>query len=61
MKVKELIEYLKALDPEKGIWVLYDGFSYIIPTPDTTVKDDEISDSNKEKGVKDGDYIISAG
>ena len=26
MKVKELIEELKKLDQEKGIWIEYDGY-----------------------------------
>lgn len=60
MKVKQLIEYLQALDPEKNIWVVYDGFEVFPPTPDMTAGVNEVSRLG-EKGVELDDYIISAG
>lgn len=60
MKVKELIKYLEALDQEKNIWVVYDGFAVFEPTPDMTAGAEEVSRHGK-KGVELDDYIISAG
>lgn len=66
--VREYIEYLKKLDQNKRIWVLYDGrnsedYAYSnglfppIPDDDTAFKPlTEIDDD-----VEVGDYIISAG
>lgn len=61
MKVKELIEELSKLDQEKGIWVAYDyPYAMFEPLPDK-MADSECEEWFKEKGVKEGDYIISAG
>ena len=40
MKVKELIEELKKLDQEKGIWIEYDGYAIFDVVPDA-VADEE--------------------
>lgn len=61
MKVKELIEELKKLDQEKGIWIAYDyPYAMLEPVPDM-IADEECVGWFKEKGVEEGDYIISAG
>ena len=60
MKVKELIEELKKLDQEKGIWVLYDYYDIFEPIPDD-VADEECERQFNNIGVELGDYIISAG
>ena len=60
MKVKDFIKYLEALDQEKNIWVVYDGFAVFEPTPDMTAGAEEVSRHGK-KGVELDDYIISAG
>ena len=60
MKVKDFIKYLEALDQEKNIWVVYDGFAVFAPTPDMTAGAEEVSCLGK-KGVELDDYIISAG
>lgn len=57
MKVKELIEHLQTLDPEKGIWVRYDGYAFFPPIPSEFAEEDDVSE---EKGIKEGDYIIPA-
>lgn len=57
MKVKELIEELKKLDQDKGIWVLYDGFREFPPLPNY-LADDEYGNVGE---VQIGDYIIDAG
>lgn len=38
MKVKELIEELSKLDPEKGIWCIYDSFALIDLVPYCTAE-----------------------
>ena len=57
MTVRELIEHLQTLDPDKDIWVCYDGgCGWFEPTADGQV------DREYKKGlVKKGDYFISAG
>lgn len=60
MKVKELIEELRKLDPEKGIWCIYDSYALIDLVPDATATEEEV-EQFKNEGVKEGDYIIHAG
>ena len=36
MKVKELIEEFRKLDPDKGILCIYDSYALIVLVPDTT-------------------------
>ena len=60
MKVKELIEELSKLDPEKGIWCIYDSYALIDLVPDTTATEEE-AEYFRSQGVKEGDYIIHAG
>ena len=56
MKVRELIEKLKKLDPEKNIWVCYDGYAW--DEPDFTEEVvDPIPDNNE---VQLGDYYHRA-
>lgn len=61
MKVKELIEELKKLDQEKGIWVAYDFPCAIFPPTPDDVADEDYLQYFKDKGVEIGDYIITAG
>lgn len=61
MTVKEYIEYLKTLDQERGIWVAYDfPCNMFEPTPNEMAGDRHVRIYNNI-GVKEGDYIISAG
>lgn len=61
MKVKELIEQLQKLDPERGIWVFYDfpcdcfepDFSARVTERETFIFDEE--------GVQEGDYMMKVG
>ena len=63
MKIKEYIEYLKTLDQERGIWVCYDyPCAMFPPTPDERAGEIHVRTFGKYGiGVKEGDYIISAG
>ena len=73
MKVKELIEYLKTLDQERGIWISDYGFndsekSYTKglydPIPNRTVKRQVVRFLMEEicyDFAKDGDYLIEVG
>lgn len=61
MTVRELIEHLKTLDQDKGIWVAYDFPCNVFePIPDTEADEDYV-DIYGSKGVKLNDYIITAG
>lgn len=60
MKVKELIEELKKLDQEKGIWILYDYFAILEPIPDVKA-DEEAVEMYGKHGMELGDYIINVG
>ena len=62
MKVKELIEQLKKLDQEKGVWIIYDSFQPLKPEVDDVVKTEEDAEYFRkyENDVKAGDYVISA-
>ena len=57
MKVKELIEKLQELNPEKNIWIFYDLCAMKEPTIDTTV-DEETASQFEE--TAEGDYLIEA-
>lgn len=59
MRVKELIEQLSKLDPEKGIWCIYDSYALIDLVPDTTATEEE-AEQFKNEGMEIGDYIINA-
>lgn len=59
MKVKELIEELSKLDPEKGIWCVYDSYALIDLVPSSTAGEDD-AEYFRNQGVKEGDYIINA-
>lgn len=72
MKVKELIAELQKLDQERGIWIIYDGLNddgeaftngMFDPIPDDRVKKplEEYCKKYYDKGVKEGDYLITAG
>ena len=58
MKVKELIEELSKLDPEKGIWCIYDSYALIDFVPDAVAIKEEVELFENE-GLKEGDYIIN--
>ena len=58
MKVKELIEELNKLDPEKGIWCIYDSYALIDLMPDAVATKEEVELFENE-GLKEGDYIIN--
>lgn len=60
MKVKELIEELKKLDQEKGIWILYDYFAILEPIPDVKADEEYVKMYGKH-GMELGDYIINVG
>ena len=61
MKVKELIEQLKKLDQEKGIWIIYDSFQPLKPEVDDVVRTEEDAEYFRryENDVSVGDYVIT--
>lgn len=59
MKVKDYIDKLKELDPDKDIWVLYDGVAILSPMPSSEA-DEELVSEHRNEGLNKGDYIISA-
>lgn len=72
MKVKELIAALQRLDQENGIWISYDGYNgdnyaftngIFNPIPDDRVKKplEECCKKYYDEGVREGDYLITAG
>ena len=61
MTVRELIEELEKLDQDKGIWVSYDfPCDMFKPLPDEVANEYHVQYYGYI-GVKEGDYIISAG
>ena len=60
MTVREYIEHLQTLDQDKGIWVIYDTYFAFDPTPDD-VADNGDEKLHGRKGLKAGDYVITAG
>ena len=57
--VRQFIEELQKLDPDRNIWVLYD-FPYATFAPEVSVVDQEEAEVVKEEGVEPGDYCIYA-
>lgn len=59
MKVKELIKELNKLDPERNIWIIYDGYYPMEPDIDSYVSEEDI-DRYKEydKDVEVSDYCM---
>ena len=53
------VEELNKLDPEKGIWCIYDSYALIDLVPDTTATEEE-AEQFKNEGMEIGDYIINA-
>ena len=60
MKVKELIENLSKLDPDKGIWILYDYYALCEIVPDSEADEEDVEQFGIH-GMKLGDYIINVG
>lgn len=66
MTVREYIEFLKKLDQDKQIWVVYDTFTAFEPIPDEVADEDCVERLGRDSethgvGMKKGDYIIVAG
>lgn len=60
MTVREFIEHLQTLDPDKNIWVIYDSTYFWSPRVEVADEYDEHTDGKGNK-VKAGDYAIFAG
>ena len=60
MKVRELIEHLKTLDPERNVWVVYDSFVFYQPDFSDVASgvDEQVG---RRAGVQKGDYIMEVG
>ena len=61
MKVKELIEELKELDQEKGIWLVYDGYVAVFDLLPDDQADEFKAAFFHDEGMEKGDYIINVG
>lgn len=61
MTVREYIKYLKKLDQDKGIWVAYDFPCNMFEPTVNNVAGIAHADIYGDIGVKEGDYVISAG
>lgn len=59
MKVKEQIQELSRLDPEKGIWLVYDDYALVGLVPDRRADEEDVR-CFKDKGMGIGDYLIEA-
>jgi hypothetical protein len=59
MKVKELIKELNKLDPERNIWIIYDGFYPMEPDIDSYVSEEDV-DRYKEydENIEIDDYCM---
>lgn len=57
--VRQFIEELQKLDPDRNIWVLYDFPCDTYP-PEVTVVGYAEAEEVKEEGVEPGDYCIYA-
>lgn len=60
MKVKELIESLSKLDPEKNIWILYDYYALLDIVPNKEADEEDVEQFGIN-GMKLGDYVVSVG
>lgn len=60
MKVRELIEHLKTLDPERNVWVVYDTFMYYQPDF-SDVAGSADAQFGRRAGVQEGDYKMEVG
>ena len=59
MKVKEFIEYLQTLDPDKDIYVVYDSF--LVFDPEVSIADEDWELDDKTFKYRKGDYLIEVG
>ena len=57
--VAQYIEYLRTLDQDRRIWVLYDSYDALPPIPDACYTPGEYSTGLHDYGVQDGDYLIT--
>lgn len=56
--VAQYIEYLRTLDQDRRIWVVYDTFEAFTPIPDACYHAGEHSTGLAKYGVQEGDYLI---
>lgn len=56
--VAQYIEYLRTLDQDRRIWVVYDTFEAFTPIPDACYHAGEHSTGLAKYGVYEGDYLI---
>lgn len=59
LTVAQYIDYLRTLDQDRRIWVLYDGYDVLPPIPDACYTPGEFSTGLPDYGVQDGDYLIT--
>lgn len=61
MTVAELIELLKTLDQERGIWIIYDYPCSAFAPDEFSEADKDVAKVFEDEGVKEGDYVLYAG
>lgn len=61
MIVRDLIEKLKTLDPDKNIWVQYDTYFWYAFEIEGTVNEEKMELVSRNKDVKTGDYYFEVG
>ena len=59
MTVRELIEHLQTLDPERNVWVIYDSFMTYEPDFSATITEEEAM--YLDSRVSEGDYKMEVG
>lgn len=57
MKVKELIEQLQKLDPEKNVWIFYD-YPFACMEPELRECSEEEAGMFTEEGCQPKDYVL---
>ena len=61
MTVADLIELLKTLDQERGIWIFYDYPCDAFAPDRFSEADKDEAEVFEDEGVKEGDYVFCAG
>lgn len=61
MIVRDLIEKLKTLDPDKNIWVQYDTYFWHEFEIEGTVNEEKKGLASRNKDVETGDYYFEVG
>lgn len=61
MTIKELIEHLQDLDPDRNVWVIYDTFFAYKPDFSETMDEADCLCIDNRRDLKKGDYKMEVG